>query len=154
MVIIEGIPPHDGEYEIDLASLNMEEFHMIKRLTGLVAGEVEDALLRIDTDMFVGLAAVVIQRSGKRVTQNVENQLWKAPLGAIKVKLEPDNPPAESQKTPLNPSGGPEQPSEATGSSGSDGKDDSETEAEATPPDTGQPGSALSVISDPERSAA
>ena len=154
LVIIKGIPPHDGEYELDLSSINMEEFHMIKRLTGLVAGEVEDALMRIDTDVFVGLAAVVIQRSGKRVTQNVENQLWKSPLGALSVRLEPDAPLAESQKTPESSSDEPEPQSAATGSSGNGGKDASEISAEDHHLGTGQPVLELSVISDRESSAA
>ena len=154
MVIIEGVSPHDGEYEIDLATINMEEFHLIKRLTGLVAGEVEDALMRIDTDIFVGLAAVVIQRSGKRVTANVENQLWKAPLGALRVKLEPDSPPEKSQEMPRSSNDEPNQQSEGTSSSGDDGKDASETSEEDSPQATGQPASGLSVISDRESSAA
>jgi len=154
MVIIEGVPPYDGEYEIELGSINMEEFHLIKRLTGLVAGEVEDALLKIDTDIFVGLAAVVIQRDGKRITSNVENALWKAPLGALRVKLEPDSPPEERQKTSASSSGERDQPSELTASSGDAGKDGSETSEEEFPPATGQQASALSVISGQESSAA
>lgn len=150
LVIIEGVPPHDGEYEIDFTSLDMDEFHLIKRLTGIVAGELEDALARIDTDVFVGLAAVVIQRSGKRITANVENQLWKAKLGQIRVKLEPDSPPVMSQKTPPSSTDEPEQPTEPTSSSGDDGKDVSETSEADDPEATGQPGSEPSPTSDPE----
>jgi hypothetical protein len=153
-VIIEGIPPHDGEYEIDLAEMTNEEWFLIKRLSGLRPAELDEALDTADAAVFVGLGAVVIQREGRRVTDNVVNQLMTARFGQIKVKWGGADPPAMSQKTPESSTDSSDRPSAHTGSSGSDGKDDSETSEADDPSATGQPVSVPSATSDRESLAA
>jgi hypothetical protein len=83
---IEGLPPYDGDYEIDLASFTHRELHTIKRVTskdgspGVRAGEMEDAFAAGDTDLVVAFCLVALQRANLSVD---ENRLWDAPVGAI-----------------------------------------------------------------------
>lgn len=87
-LIVKGVLPLDGEYACDLAgmlslgspeTLTNREGHRIKVMTGLRAGELEDALNQGDNDLLIALAAVVLTRHGRRFDEAV---LWDAPMGA------------------------------------------------------------------------
>lgn len=78
----------DGEYECDIAgmltlddpsALTNREGHRIKVMAGITVGEIEDALVRGDTDALVALAAVVLTRHGKIYDEDI---LWDAPIGS------------------------------------------------------------------------
>lgn len=79
-LIIEGVPPYDGQYDMDLAFTN-REMHRIKILSeGLRGGEVFEALVEYDTAAYVAVTAVVLERSGIIVDTEL---LWAAQSGAI-----------------------------------------------------------------------
>ena len=80
-IVIEGIDAYDGEYEFDASTLTNRELHTIKRLTGVRAGELEDAMRAADTDLLIAFAAIAINRAGKPV---IEDVLWDAPIGLIR----------------------------------------------------------------------
>lgn len=110
-MIVTGLGrPLDGEYEFDLAGmftighpdcLTNREGHTIKQMTGLRAGEFQDALSVGDSDTFVALATVVLNRAGKRFDPDL---LWDSPIGAgiqiLPEQIEEDDddiPPASGQ---------------------------------------------------------
>jgi hypothetical protein len=87
-LIVRGLGGIDGEYTCDLAgmlsmghpeTLTNREGHRIKTMTGLRAGELEDALNQGDNDLLIALGAIVLARHGKRFE---EDSLWDAPMGS------------------------------------------------------------------------
>jgi hypothetical protein len=65
VVISEGLPVIDGEYELDASYFTNRELHLIKREANVRAGEVTEALEARDNDVFVVLAYIALQRAGK-----------------------------------------------------------------------------------------
>lgn len=113
----------DGVYECDLLgmideasdeALTMEEARLVKKISGVRGGEIQDALAAADTDVVLAFALIVLDRNGKRAT---EQQLVKAKLGQISFVLGP------------------------VGDSDGDGDGDPPT-TPASLPSTGQPGTA------------
>ena len=121
-LIISGLGKRlDGEYEIgdflDLvtigtpASLTNREAHRVKVMTGVRAGELMAALASGDSDVTVALAAVILERHGKRVDEDL---LWDAPVDSgITFDLaerdtdeedDDESPPAEPAETPADES--------------------------------------------------
>jgi len=149
-IVIEGAPPYDGEYEFEFGSFTTREMHRIKKLTGLVAIDFEDAFLKRDPDLFLGLAVEAMERNGKAV---VEDVLWDAPIGSLRLVMgeeEEESPPEETQKTPsdlLEPN---VTPSASSGSDSSADLDHSENGQSST----GHHALPTSAISDQEISAA
>ncbi len=78
-VTIENLYNLDGDYEIDM-TFTHRDFRDIKRIAGVRANEVMDALNAGDMDIIVALAAIALRRSGKQF--DVE-QLWDAEAGHI-----------------------------------------------------------------------
>lgn len=116
-VVIEGIPGYSGEYEFDTSRvLTHGEMHIVKRIAGVRAGEVDDAIAAGDTDMVIALAVIALKRSGKQV---VEDMLWDAPTGSITYVGEGDDadPPAEAPSSDGVTSSAPADASENTSAS-------------------------------------
>lgn len=110
-VVIDGVPPWDGRYDLPDWFFTNRELYDIKIISGGVrAGELLEALDANDTAAYVGVGVVVLARHGKVVDPD---DLWLAPVGSITIDLERDAavPPSEP------PSGG--ETSDATDSSGS-----------------------------------
>jgi hypothetical protein len=76
---IEGVPPYDGEYEIDMNFTN-RDLHTIKQVAGVRAGDLNDALEHRDLDLVVALAVNALRRVGKPVDMDT---LWDAQAGLI-----------------------------------------------------------------------
>jgi hypothetical protein len=106
-LVVSGVHEDiDGEHPCDILgmltvghpdSLTNRELHKIKLMTGIVAGNLFDAINDGDMDATVGFAAVILTRNGK-VFQ--DDWLWDAPMGAslrfeIKAAQEDEVPPAE-----------------------------------------------------------
>lgn len=92
---VSGVPPWDGDYDFD-GNLKNRELHRIKKITGIRAGELVDALAAGDTDVLVALAVVVLERNDKHVDPE---DLWNAEVGSIIYEAEedePSSPPDES----------------------------------------------------------
>ena len=93
---IDGLGSLDGEYEFDDSRFTMRDFHTIKRIAGVRAGELADAYLAGDTDLRLALALIALERNGR---PGVEDQLWEADLGAIRLELgdgDDTSPPSEA----------------------------------------------------------
>lgn len=135
-IVITGIPPYDGAYPFE-GGFNYGELHTIKRIAGVRAGQLFDALEAGDSDVIVAAAIIALERAGKTVD---ENDFWKADSGSI--QLVPD-----SQEVPTTPPQGGEQ----TGSSGDATTPSSESQ-ETDPSPTGSPPSDTGATSDPETS--
>lgn len=85
-IVIEGIPPYDGEHEIDFSYFTNRELNIIKRLAGVRSGELDEALAAGDNDLVVALAVIALRRNGKQV---VEDVIWDAPTGRIDLVVAP-----------------------------------------------------------------
>lgn len=154
-LVVAGLGGIDGEYDCDIAgmlslgtpdSLTNGEGRQIKLMSGVRAGELEEAIIAGDSDVLVALAAVILRRHRVRFD---EKTLWDAPMGSA-LDLRMDEPeedednvppgiaPPEKASDELEPSGG------ASSSRQSDGLQESH------PSSTGRPDSAISVVSDLE----
>lgn len=99
-VTIEGVPGFDGEYPFDISYFTNGELHTIKKISGVRAGEIEEAFEAGDNDLFVALATIAAERNGKKIPVGL---LWDADAGKIKIEDEeaeagdvevpPDSPP-------------------------------------------------------------
>jgi hypothetical protein len=111
-ITITGIPPYDGEYEVDFARLTSRDLHDVKRISGHMPLDIEDAADRGDTDLGVAFAVVALKKHGfQRIN---EDALWDAELGAIRVDMSDSDeaegdavPPPSETVTPSTPSGSP-----------------------------------------------
>ena len=102
-ITIEGVPPYDGEYEVDQNFTN-REFHTIKQVAGIRAGDLQEAMEHKDTDLIVALAVNCLRRAGLVV--NIE-ALWEAETGKIMLLPPGDDavpPPATSSQSGEKPS--------------------------------------------------
>ncbi len=70
------------------------EMGRIKMLTGIRAGEIEDALLAGDTDVIVAIAQIAAERAGDSAPIEAMENL---DFGAIRVEVEEDPTPAASE---------------------------------------------------------
>lgn len=83
-VVVKDAAPWDGRYEFPDFSFTNRELHTIKQISGIRAGELIEALDANDTAAYVGVAVVVIGRTGKTIDPN---RLWDAPVGSITIDL-------------------------------------------------------------------
>jgi hypothetical protein len=103
---IEGVPPWDGLYPIDLEYFTNRELHVIKEISNVRAGELGDEFSRGNNDLIVAVASVAATRNGKDIPID---DLWDAPVGKITLEDEPvveadAGPPASP--TPIVPQDG------------------------------------------------
>ena len=110
-IVIAGVPGLDGEYELDTDNrpFNGNELHEIKRISGVRAGELGEALGAVDYDVIMAFAAIALNRAGK--TFNLTD-LMDAPIGRVVFKpgTEPEedeeqdgqSPPAPTEDEPVS----------------------------------------------------
>ena len=146
-VVIQDVPPYDGEYDIDIGTLTNRELHTIKKVTGLRGGELAEGLVTLDTDVFLGIAYVALQRHGQEPLAEV---LYEATIGKIRLELGYDEVPPSTPQGKQN--GKDDLPSAESASSGDDSKDDSES-PENSPSPTGPHPSETTALSAQEISA-
>jgi hypothetical protein len=129
---IEGVPPYDGEYELDMNFTN-RDLHTIKQISGVRAGDLNDALEHKDLDLVVALAVNALRRAGKPIDMDV---LWDSEAGKILLVADDDADP------PPQPNGQPNgKPNEPPGSSGNTGPVTGDASPESDPSSTGSPDS-------------
>lgn len=93
-LIVNGVPPWDGEYQFDDFAFTNRELYDIKQLSGLRASELIEALDSNDTSAYVGVGMVVLARHGKLLEPD---DLWNAKVGSIRIDLGADaDPPTQS----------------------------------------------------------
>jgi hypothetical protein len=104
---LEGVPPYDGEYQFDMSRMTNRELHTIKRLSGVTAANIGQALEDGDNDVIVALMIIGVQRSGKFARVD-ENSVWEADVGRI-LAMDDDEvdavPPPSETSTPSTRSG-------------------------------------------------
>ncbi len=122
-ITLKGIPGYDGVYEFRMEDVLHKDLHTIKQLTGVRAGELNEALAAGDHDLIVAFTQIALERAGKPIHPEL---LWEAKLGSIEVEDVPED--DEENPTPVQPTGpkpddgrsGAQQPSGAPTSSVSD----------------------------------
>jgi len=87
----------DGEYPLDLVFTH-RDFRDIKKIAGVRANEVMEALNAGDMDIIVALAAIALRRAGKPF--DVE-QLWDAEAGGIELDFTDQEAEADASPPPL-----------------------------------------------------
>ena len=118
-LIIEGVPPWDGEYDFDIR-FTMRELHTVKTISGIRGAEVAEAVAYRDAAATVAIAVVILARHGKLASPD---DFFDADQSCIRFAFGEDDadPPAE---TP--PSSGDETDTAAS-TSGDGSTADSET---------------------------
>jgi hypothetical protein len=128
---IEGVPPYDGDYNLDIAAFTGTELHTIKEISGVRAGELQEGLQAGDYDLVVAFTVIVLQRAGRDVDPA---EIMAATVGAITVDLQTEievvdeRPPASPGPNGMtggepNGSGGAESKSSLSETSGSPSTD-------------------------------
>jgi len=82
---IEKLPPYNGTYDLDIGTFTGRELHTIKQISGVRAGELQDAFAAGDYDLVVALTVIVLQRAGQKVDAD---EIMDADVGSITIKLE------------------------------------------------------------------
>lgn len=104
-VVIDNIPPWNGEWPLADFYFTNRELHRIKQISGLRAGELIEALDANDSAAYVGVAVVALERAGKNIDPD---EFWDAPVGSISLNLEE----ADVDAVPLDVPAG-DEPSES-----------------------------------------
>lgn len=107
-IVVTGVSPAvDGSYDLPtLEALTHGDLRLIKRESGVRAGEIEEAFAAGDSDLLVALTLVALKRSGKEIPAEL---LWESELGAIDVRVgDEDVPPAQTPDSDASESGQPE----------------------------------------------
>ena len=149
-LVIKNLHPYDGEYELELSGLTNRDYHRIKQLSGVRAGELGEAMQAGDIGVFVAVTEMILKRNG--FPQVNVDALWDAEEQCFQVVEDggedEDRPPA------IATTGGEENASavvanenESTESSGSNGSSDGDA-SQPTPLVTGSPGSVTFADSD------
>lgn len=152
-LIVTETPGLDGEYEaeFDIGALTNRELRTIKKISGVTAGKLGEALRDGDNDLLIAYAVVFLGRAGKDEDM-AEALLWDAPVGALQFDMtDTDEVPDEDDVRPpvsqtANGSGkeldaieslsGPDGSSGET-SSGSSGRQASDPSPIGSPPSAG-----------------
>jgi hypothetical protein len=164
-VVITGIPPFDGEFELDLSTrvFSTLEWRWIKKISGYLPLTIQDGLEGGDPDIFVVMAIVALYRSGKIAKEQVfavADVLAEPPFDGSAIQIivgEPeqeadeDRPPASSPTTNGAESSldvGQSEDESSSSSGTSLGESNGESSA-PTPLRIGNPGSETSAGFDP-----
>jgi len=166
-LIVTGLGKQfDGEYEFNLAemlvmgtanTMTNGELHTIKRIAGVRAGEIEDALGAGDNDVLLALGVIVLARNGRRLPEHL---MWDAPAGSGIVIVPDegldDEDAAEGDVSPPEVSPTANEPTEASETLETSGGSSSNPSSASLPPSdpspTGDPSSATPTsdpVSDP-----
>jgi len=86
--VVIAWPQGERRYPLP-TSYTYREMGTIKRITGLRAGEIEDALMAVDTEVIVCIALIAAERAGEQVDID---RLEDLDFGAIRVEVEDEGP--------------------------------------------------------------
>lgn len=133
----------NGDYDCDIVgmiditsdeALTVREAHFIKTLAGARGGEIVEAFLAGDMAVRMALAAVILQRAGKRVEPDA---LWDASSGWARFTLAAD---AEQEEPAADPLAEVETTEPSTSSSGGTNTDTPSASPEGNLSRIGSPG--------------
>lgn len=80
--VVTGIPAFNGDYPVDISSFTMRELQIIKRMSGVRAGELSEAFSAGDTTLILAVAVIAVRRSGKN-WEVFEQIAWESDLDCI-----------------------------------------------------------------------
>lgn len=150
-LLIQGLQPYDGEYELELSGLTNRDYHRIKQLSGVRAGELPEAMKAGDIGVFVAVTEMILKRNGFPEV-NVD-ALWDAPEDCFQILETAEDAAAEDADRPLDiatPGGNKNEPADDASNnekkplSGSNGDTDGDPNP-PTPLRTGALGSVMSA---------
>lgn len=78
--VVTGMPGFDGDYPIDIGTFTMRELEIIKRVSGVRAGELEEAFNAGDSTLILAVAVIAVRRN-ERDWQAFEKLAWESELG-------------------------------------------------------------------------
>lgn len=136
---IEGVLPYDGEYDLDVSYFTNRELNIIKRLSGVRAGELDEAFGAGDNDLIVALAVIALRRAGKTAA---EDAIWDAPSGKITFVADEVEADADPPVIPSSLRSDGEKPA----SSGNGSLDDGDSSQVRSLVGTGSPGSDTGAV--------
>jgi hypothetical protein len=96
---IEGVPPHDGDYDLDIAAFTGAELHTIKQISGVRAGELQEGLTAGDYDLVVAFTVIVLQRAGQNVDPAA---IMAAEVGSITIDLNESDAEVVEERPPVS----------------------------------------------------
>lgn len=103
-ILITGIRPWDGEYELDDdRSFNTREWAWIKKVSGYLPLTIQEGFAGGDPSLFVALAAIAMCRSGRIERDQglrVADELSEAPFDGASITLVGDT--VEEDEVPLD----------------------------------------------------
>lgn len=113
-IIIKGIRPYDGEYELDTdRAFNAREWRWIKKVSGYMPLTVSEGFAGGDPDLFVALAVIAMCRDGKVERErglDVADILAEAPFDGAAILLVGDDV-EDVDALPLDLTSPPDEPS-------------------------------------------
>lgn len=141
---IEGIHVYNGVHPLDVTYFTNRELHIIKKVAGVRANELNDAFQAGDTDLIVALAVIALRRGGHQVEEDL---IWDAPLGSVTFVSEEETEQDPPEHPPSGSVGGENENAKKLSSGGSSPQDGDHP---ANPPrPTGTLGSATGAPSVP-----
>ncbi len=101
-LVIRETPGLDGEYEadFDIGALTNRELRVIKKISGVTAGKLGEALKDGDNDLLVAYSVVFLTRAGKD-PEMAEVLLWDAPVGALEFDMTDEEDVEEDVRPPV-----------------------------------------------------
>jgi hypothetical protein len=98
---IEGVLGFNGEYPLDISYFTNRELHLIKKESGVRAGELTEAFAAGDNDLMVCIAAIVVWR--KTGTEPNMAAFWDAEAGKFTFNMEePETEEDDDESIPLS----------------------------------------------------
>ena len=131
---IDGVPGLDGEYELIRSSeFTMAEWHLVREVSGVRGGELEDALEAEDMGAYVAVAMVAMMRAGK--TRRLCELLWGAKPAAFEFVAGEKKPEEAEERPPASPtaSGSESSPSEPTSNGSSESSSGASSSGDSVP---------------------
>lgn len=120
-VTFKGLGRWDGEYDLDVSRFTNRELHTVKQISGVRAGELQDALTAGDNDVLVAMAVIAAHRAGQPIPVEV---IWEADAGKIAFDFTEDLEAADAGPPEVKPPASAADASVKTGPSGSDSESD------------------------------
>jgi len=166
-VIVSGIPPFDGEFELDLSTrvFSTLEWRWIKKISGYLPLTIQEGLEGGDPDIFVVMAVIALYRAGKIQREQAymtADLLAEPPFdgSAIQIIVGESEQPGDDRPPASSPTTNGEQKSldvgqsesESTPSSGTSHGESNGASSALSPPPTGDLGSETSAVFDPATS--
>jgi hypothetical protein len=144
-IILQGVRPYDGRYELDLATnrATTVEWGWIKRFSGYLPANADQGFEGNDPELMAALAVIALHRAGKvqpRDVQDVFDVIAAAPVGDT-IRFDNDDPDTDDRVVDASP---PAARSNGNEPSSGEGSTTSSETSTSDPSSTGIPASASS----------